>query len=271
MTTIRKIKGHSGRTVKRRRTAYVKGVGVVPASSVFPPSARGRYRTGGNYGRFGQGKRRGGQEMKFIDNLLDPASMVSTGAIRPTGTSDHVTPAVAQVATGTLLQIAQGDQTYQRNGRKITVKRISGRLNVNLPSVTAPSDTTDLYRVMMVLDTQCNGAAPAVTDVISYPGQTLSQNSFNNLENSQRFRTIMDVYRPINAAAGGVNGVTGSTGQINHVIKINHKCDYEVEYSTTASTGALATIKSNNIFLLVISKEGTATLEGHIRIRYTDS
>jgi len=265
---IRKIKGHSGRTVKRRRTAYVKGVGVVPSSSIFPASKRGNYRTGGNYGRFGSSGR-SHQEMKFIDNVLDPATITTTGAIRPTGTSDHVTPNVAQVASGTLLQVAQGDQAYQRNGKRITIKRISARLTVSLPpDVTV--GTGDIYRIMLVLDTQCNGAAPAVTDVISYPGQTLSQDSFNNLENSQRFRTIADVMRPINATAGGVSAAA-STTLVYHHVKINKKCNLDIDYSTSATTGALATIKSNNLFLLVISKEALVTMEGNIRIRYTDS
>jgi len=37
-----------------------------------------------------------------------------SGELRPTTTSDVCTPAVAQLQTGSLNQIAQGDQTYQR-------------------------------------------------------------------------------------------------------------------------------------------------------------
>lgn len=254
------------RYVKRKRSVFIPRVGGAPIGNIFPASARGKYRTGGNYGRY-SGK---GAEMKFIDNILATANLIAaTGELRP-DTGDVVTPAVAVAATGTLLQIAQGDQTYQRNGRKIVIKSIFARLDVTLPATVTAANGGDIYRIMLVLDTQCNGAAPAVTDVISYPGQTLSQMSYNNLENSERFRTLADVMRPINASAGGMAGATGSSALCSHFLKINKKCNIPVEYSTTATTGALATIKSNNIFLLAISRGGLVLLSGNVRIRYTD-
>jgi len=261
--------------VKRKRSVFVPGIGGVPRSAIFPASARGKYRKSGNYGRFGTQATGGARpEMKFIDNVMAYGTVANTGTLRPTAATDAVTPAVAVAATGTLLQVVQGDQTYQRNGRKITIRKISCRLKVLLAGDISAATTRDIYRLILVLDTQCNGAAPAVTDVISYPGQTLSTESFNNLENSERFRVLFDVYRAINATAGGIgaNAADKNSGDVIHLIKYNNsRLNIPVEYSTTATTGALATIKSNNLFLLTISESGLIDLAGNVRIRYTDS
>jgi len=270
MSTRIYVKGkrtpHSGRTVKRRKTAFIPGVGVVPASSIFPASARGKYRTGGNYGKYDRGSR---SELKFIDNILTANVISATGEGRG-DTNDFVTPAVAIAANNTLVQIAQGDQAYQRNGKTVRVKAIHGRLTVQLPSTTNAASTADIYRVMLVLDTQCNGAVFNPADLISYPGQAVSVNSFNNLENNHRFRVLMDVERPINSSAGGAPTGTPAFGVSNHLIRFSKKCDIPIEYSTSATTGAIATIKSNNLVLFTISANGLVSLGGIIRLRFTD-
>lgn len=259
---------YGGRPVKRRRTTWVPRYGSIP---LIPPRLRGLARVSGNYGKYEvKGGSTASPELKFIDTILVASVVPTTGYLRPTVATDAVTPAVALAATGTLLQVVQGDQAYQRNGKNIVIKSISGRLNVALPPSAVGSDeTTDVYRIMLVQDMQCNGAAPAVTDVISYPGQVLTEDSFNNLENNKRFRTLLDVWRPINATAGGI-GAAAEVGSLVHCLKFNKKCNIPISYSTTATTGALATIKSNNIFVLAISALGTCTLSGQIRVRYSD-
>lgn len=260
---------YGGRPVKRRRTVFVPSIGTFPRTSVFP--AAGRVRISGNYGKYDRSKgSTAAPELKFIDTFLANAVVPQAGFLRPTVATDNVTPAVALAATGTLVQIAQGDQAYQRNGKNIVVKSISARLNVTLPETPDEASTADIYRIILVQDMQCNGAAPAVADVISYPGSQLNEESFNNLENNRRFRTIADIYRPINAGGGGINGITGTSVQVNHVLKLNKKCNIPISYSTSATTGALATIKSNNLFLLAISQKGVCLLAGTIRIRYQD-
>lgn len=252
--------------MKRRKTVWVKPLSMaVPRNSIFPASARGKYRLSGNYGRFGADG-----EMKFIDNLLAFNVIASAGEIRP-DTSDTVTPAVAVSATGTLVQVVQGDQTYQRNGRKITVKRINARLTLNLPASTVATEASDTYRIMLVQDKQCNGAAATVASVLGFTGQTITAHSFNNLENSRRFRVLFDVFRPINASAGGAPTATPSFSQTNHTLVFNKKCNIPIEYDSSATTGAIATIRSNNLFILAISQGQFVRLTGNVRLRYSDN
>jgi len=186
------------KTREEKEDRMVKALGrAVPAGSIFPASARGKYRQSGNYGRFGADG-----EMKFIDNLMAENLVSVSGELRPTTTSDVCTPAVAQLQTGSLNQIAQGDQTYQRNGRKVNIRKIFARLVVRLPETTVAADTFDVYRVMLILDKQANGAVTTVADVLGFTGQTVSASSFMNLENSHRYRVLADVFRTINMNAG---------------------------------------------------------------------
>lgn len=256
---------YGGRPVKRRKTVNIRGVGIVPRSSIFPASARGKYRQSGMYGRFGRDG-----EMKFIDSILVADAIANTGEVRPS-TVDSVTPATAVSASGTMLQIAQGDQAYMRNGRKIMVTRISGRLILELPSQATAALSSDIYRILMILDKQANGAAPATADVLGFTGQTISTASYNNLENSSRFRVLFDVLRPINSTAGGTPTTTPVWGLVNHVITFSKRCKIPVEYSASASTGALNTIRSNNLLFVCISKNGAVTLGGNVRVRYSDN
>lgn len=257
---------YGGRPVKRRKTTWVPRYGAIQLAQA--PRA-GTARISGNYGKYDKGSS-AAPELKFMDTVINDAIIVTAGALRPTATSDFNTPAVPVTATGTLLQIVQGDQAYQRNGKNIVIKSINARLHVALKGGSDEGDTTDIYRILLIQDTQANGAAPAVTDVISYPGQTLSADSFNNLENNRRFRTLMDVYRPISVPSGGYGATPAAPGEVFHVIKFHKKCNIPIAYSTTATTGALATIKSNNLFFLVISAAAKCQFGGNVRIRYQD-
>lgn len=254
-------RGKTGKRLpKRVKSAYVRGVGYTPVDTIFPASARGKYRTGGNYGR---------HEMKFIDNVLASSAMAITGSLRP-NTSDTTTGGVI-ATTGTLNQVVQGDQTFQRNGKQIMIKKIHGRLQVIFPSQTVVANSSSNYRIMLILDQQANGAAPAASDILGYPNGTVAQPvssvAFNNLENSERFRVLLDVNRPMNQ----MFYATTATGIVQHFIKFNKRCNIPIIYSASTTTGALATIKTNNLLLLTASDTGLVQLTGVIRIRYTDN
>lgn len=158
-----------------------------------------------------------------------------------------------------LCEIVQGTGEKERIGRKCTLKAIHWQGSVNLPSSAA--NTTDIVRIMVVQDTQANGA-------VFNPGDLLDGGdvfSFRNLENSQRFRVLSDKRYTLNST-GAANGNANENGAIQRYIKGNLKVNIPLEYSGT--TGVITELRSNNVTVFAISEQGVATIDLHSRIRF---
>ncbi len=219
----------------------------------IPRASRGFVRTTGFFGRFTTGG-----EAKFLDQDIDDASIAANGTI--------FTNASAEAS---LLRIPEGNGESERIGRKITIRSINWRFTVMLPeadgSANAKNATT--VRVILYLDKQCNGTAATITDIL----ETNDWQSFNNLANSKRFRTLMDRVYDIEPKAGGGNGTTSDWAEARISDTLFKKVNIPIEYDNTASTGALATIRSNNINMLILSDTSLdATFESKMRLRYSD-
>lgn len=221
------------RTLKSR-TSYKRRVpsGVVP----------GFTRRSGFYGRYTGSS----AENKFFDTAISFTADI-TGEVP---------------ATGQLNLIPQGVTESQRIGRKCTLKSLQIRLNSffdpaanNLPAI--------LY-LYVVLDTQANGAAAAVTDVMT---SSVMGTALLNLANSDRFVILKRYTREFSLGAG----VDGAYGAVSHTWNHYMKLNIPIEFSST--TGAIGEIKSNNIFLLAGSDGNTddlITVTGTARVRYSD-
>lgn len=252
---MQKRKEYSGRKTLGGRPGYAK-----KTVQKYTPKRQvplGMLRLGGNFGRFG---RLG--EKKFVDVLQPQVATTATGTIHPTATAT-TTPATAMTA-GSYLQIAQGDQEYQRIGKEVTITKLMIR-----GQITILQDSTlfaDVVRVIILQDQQCNGAAPTVNQILNFTGQPVSVNSFNNIENSKRFITICDQTYQINAVAN--EGTDGK--EFTVPFEIFKKVNIPIVYDTSATTGALATIRSNNILGVVISRNAATVINYNMRLRYSD-
>ncbi len=202
--------------------------------------------------------RRSNGELKFLDQDIDDAVIVTTGTVFLNGSTE-----------ASLLRIAEGNGESGRIGRKITIKSINWRFTIDVPEAdgVANPQNSDTVRVILYLDKQTNGAAAAITDIL----ETASFQSFNNLSNSKRFRTLLDRTYTINVKAGGSNGTTSDWAQNRIDDTFFKKVNIPIEYANTATDGSLATIRSNNIGLLLISGTGVAGFQSKMRLRYSDS
>ncbi len=217
------------------------------------PQRRGRfsgyYRKSGYYGRYGGGA--GKPELKFHDIAVDDAAISTAGTIQNTGTINI---------------IAQNTTESTRIGRKCTIRGINWRYNLKLPAQASMSETSDTVRVILYLDKQCNGATATVLGLL----ETDNYQAFNNLANKSRFRILMDKVHTItspSAIAGPVSGQAEING------RFYKKCSIPLEYDNSASTGALTTIRSNNLGVLLISRDGDATgvaFDSQFRLRFSD-
>ncbi len=192
-----------------------------------------------------------GTELKFKDTVFDDAVVAAGGAV-----------------STSLVLIGQGTGESERVGRKITIRQIGFRFEMQLGAQTAASATNDVCRVMMFLDKQANRANTTVTGdsgiLIAADYQ-----AFNNLSNKSRYLTLMDRTYDINLDAGGGDGTTEDYGAKIVSDSFYKKVNIGIEYSA-GGTGAITEITSNNLAILVISKSGLVTFNSTTRLRYSD-
>ncbi len=190
-------------------------------------------------------------ELKFHDIDVDDATISATGEI---------------LNSGTVNIIAQGTTESQRIGRKCTIKSINWRFDI-VRNENAGNWDSDVVRVLMYLDKQCNGATATVAGIL----ESTDYQSFNNLSNKGRFRTLMDrkyVFIPTAAAGDGTTDLFNDFLIYDEFFK---QVNITLEYDNSATTGVLTSIRSNNIGVLVISKQGTATtFNSKLRLRFAD-
>lgn len=195
------------------------------------------------------------EELKFHDLDIDDTLVAAGGTI----------------AEDSVLTIVQGDGESQRLGRKCVVKKIGWRYNLFLPAFAGTSLTSgDIVRVILYWDQQCNGEAATVSAAVDGDGilATSDYQSFNNLANSGRYRILMDRTHDVNITAGAGNGTANDSPVTEFNFSFFKSCIVPIEYDSTASTGAIATMRSNNIGVLLLSKNGTAGFNSKMRVRF---
>lgn len=220
---------------------------AAPAGRRVAYATPGFYRKVGNYGRYGINARSQGltPEVKFFDTALN-FGFDATGEVP---------------ATGQLTLIPQGDTESTRDGRMAVIKSIQIRAVVQGTPAAAATFASNCY-LYLVLDTQCNGAAAAVTDVFT---SNVLATAMLNLNNSGRFR-ILKRWLIKNEAQAGVSGAYNNTTK---QIEYYKKCNIKVDWSST--TGALTEIRSNNLFLVAGSDTATddaVACTGTCRLRF---
>jgi len=162
-------------------------------------------------------------------------------------------------ATGQLALIAQGDTESTRDGRLAVIKSIQIRGSVTLvPAAAAnPSSTAFLY---LILDTQCNGAAAAITDV--FTSNEMAVNMLN-LNNSGRFRILKKWVMNFNPSAGVTTAYANTVKQL----EFYKRCNIKMDWSSTA--GAITEIRSNNLFLCAgATSDDLIQMNGTCRLRF---
>ncbi len=201
-------------------------------------------RTGGYYGRY-SGRQ---PEAKFFNTVVSDAVVTTTMVI------------------SNLTVVPEGNGESERVGRKINIKSIHVRGSLTLPSTTTMADTSDVVICMLVQDTQTNGAAFAATDLLDTDGFT----SFRNLANSTRFRILYKKIYALKIYGAAPSGAALVSGEDVRAININKRVNIPMEYDNSASTGAIGTVRSNNVYWVTQSSAGISGTALTARIRYTD-
>lgn len=167
-------------------------------------------------------------------------------------------------ATGQLCLVQTGDTLNDRDGAVIQVKSLQLRGIVTYAPGAAAVAATTAY-LYVVQDRQANGAAAAITDVLT---STNMATAMGNVPNQYRFKILKRIVIPLTSPSGG------STAYNNIVMPVEEYIKFfkPVEIRYKASTGAVTDLTSNNIFLLAGTDGGSDDLvsyAGTARLRFT--
>lgn len=151
----------------------------------------------------------------------------------------------------------QGDDIANREGRQINVRSMEIKM---LNTATAATGVDQLQRVLIVLDKQANGATPAITDILT----ANNINAPRNLNNSKRFKILVDKRMQLNAA-----GESGST----RLWKKYKKMYIPVQYNN-GNAGTSADITTNALYMVSLGNIAAGVtagiVQGYCRLRFTE-
>lgn len=188
-----------------------------------------------------------GAEWKFRDGAQEASAISATGAMASTN----------------LFQISQGVGDIQRIGRKIMLKKWNIRYAYGIEAKN--NGLNDILRVIIGIDHQCNGAVPAVLDIL----ETATYRSFRNLANKGRFTILSDKFHPVEHPAGGPASTTTTLfAESEGYVQLNLPMNLPIEFDGVV--GTIVDLTSNNVFILLISKNASAFIDLQWRFRYTD-
>ena len=203
---------------------------------------------------------RGARELKFHDDTQTEFTVSATGS----------------VASMDLFNIQQNSTASGRIGRKILVKDIFLRMHV-IPQVINSSNGNAtvhcVFRFMILVDRQCNGALPNQNDILA--GTNIFD--YRNLDQSHRFKVLVSKFRDLHANTVLLDPVTPfTTAKLNINSKTWHigLKNVNIPIMYDASTGAIGDLVSNNIIIYththIAGTSGSINARWEGRIRYSD-
>ncbi len=217
-------------------------------------------------------RRRAPAKRKFVKRgrWQKPRSRASPGELKFHDLDIDENPILAAGAIGAIScnLIAQGVTEAQRIGRKCTIKSINWRFSMTIPTTATAAETSDVCRVILYLDKQANGATATVAGIL----ESADFQSFNNLANKSRFRTLMDRIYDFQCPSGSGRGTADTLSYGEGVMSdtLFKKCNIPIEFDNTFDDGRIATIRTNNIGVLLISQSGFCSFGSKMRLRFSD-
>jgi len=229
--------------------------------------------------RFASGESKMGPRRTYTPSLVPIASR----GYSPNTTERKVYDIDAQaynvnttVVTTPLCLPTLGTDMTQRIGRKICLKTLAIRGNLGisntLPTPPTVSDIGVLWARLIVLwDTQPNGANPSATDVL----KTASVFSPLNLNNRDRFRVLRDKMYTFDPFAYDPAGTaTTAWNKTNQNIKIFVKLPNLETIFNATNGGTVADIASGNLIAFWLGSgtgnNGPLDFTGSYRVRFED-
>lgn len=243
-------------------------------------------------------------ERKFSDLSCQPVGLTNGGSGEASGDPSIFAPGlkaptIYRSAIGTIIAplpatftalnvLGTGDSGSDRDGRQVINDSIHIRGHCYIGGTVALSTSPNVVvNIVLVLDTQTNGAGPTGGQVFVNPGDYTGQGAatgcspFVNLANSKRFRILKHIRRiiaPPSAwlalAGGAINSTTGGFTFAMDIplkgMKTNYVADGAIAADGTAGAATTASIGDNGIFLFAWSNTAAngAAITYNSRLRF---
>jgi len=152
---------------------------------------------------------------------------------------------------------------------KIVIKSLQLIMTFRKLIQSVSANTADRLRVIVVIDTQSNGAVPVVGDILNSATNVID--SFRNLANVKRFTFLMDKIYTLRNTGAVLQDVANTAGANNMHVRKTFKMNLPVHYNST--TGTITEVRDNSIYVFVISDflDSSITLvDGNSRLRWSD-
>jgi len=174
--------------------------------------------------------------------------------------------------------IGQGSGQSQRDGRQcvITDVHIKGDLSLGAQKEGVTPRNAEHVRILLVLDTQTNGAQCTLDKVLQTPaggGANFCETNlyFRNLEHVRRFKILEDKHVAFTAlnqtCDSGDANIEYDHGSIRYSFTINKKLRLPVTY--TAATDALSGVADNSLHVFAIaSSTDVCNISYNGRVRF---
>jgi hypothetical protein len=218
---------------KKKRTSKKK--------RVYPSWASMNRRIGGWINR----------ELKYYD--------INTNAVIPTGAGNaHTVDPPTQLC---LFAPVQGSGQSNRDGNLATVYEVevSGKIVFEGTLAGTLPPPTQYVRIMLLLDRQTNGTQATGGDVLEIPPAPFDINSFERLENSERFWLIKDRYfTPRNSSMTQNGGANYSSMIIEEPFRMKHRFTLGLKTRFLSNAGTIADIKDNSLHVFALATPNTA-------------
>lgn len=239
----RKYAGDGSGVSKRTRKGGSYGGNTSRPGGSFKPPPRTTYR-GSRVPLASRGYKPNTVEKKVFD--IDSATYAAN-------TTGSVT---------TLFIPTLGSDMTNRVGRKTTVKSlyVRGFLQVEASQSTWTSPLNSVpqqARLIIAIDMQPNGAAPAISDVLKESTKTQSQLNINNRD---RFKILSDKTYVLGGAIYNTTATQAVASQNDQIkqIKIFKKLNLETIFNGT-NGGTVADINSGSLFMLTLGNIGAGS------------
>lgn len=193
----------------------------------------------------------------------------------PDFTAAFRTPAGATSLSPLLNVPKNGPELYDRIGRKIYMKSLHVRGYV----WNAATTTQSLGRMILLYDSQSNGVAPVIADILSNMNGAPATTgcSHINLNNRQRFSILKDHTITLPGCTN-VAGVLTNGPQFNDTAPYRYEINWFVKLKgletiyNNLSAGNIGDVASGALWILFVTDVNDATwnFKGVARLRYYD-
>ena len=165
-------------------------------------------------------------------------------------------------------EIINGTGPRDRIGRKIKVVKIDYSLTVILSDATV-GNNTEAIRYDIWLDKQCNGFAPAPTDLYTALATATGTCQMPNLFNEKRFKRLYTHTVQMNTLNANTAPAALRPCSVGHKFEGSLRPNIVIEFDAT--TGNIADLTSNNIFQCWSTDNGVGITQNcFTRVHYTD-